>query len=72
MAKIFLVVIVLLCVALLFMSVGIMFRADGKFHSEDVGQSKAMRDRGIQCARTQDCVAQNRQNTIKEMCDEKQ
>lgn len=45
-------------VAILLMCVRILMKKGGTFHSEDVGQSKAMRERGIGCARSQDRQAQ--------------
>lgn len=41
-------------IAILIMAVQIIFKKNGTFHSEEVGQSKAMRERGIDCYRTQD------------------
>lgn len=47
---------------MLLLSVGVIFRKDHKFHAEDVGESKAMRQRGIYCAKTQDRLAQKKAN----------
>ncbi len=52
-----LVVIGLLLCAVLLLSVGVIFRKDHTFHSEDIAQSKAMRERGIHCAKTYDAEA---------------
>lgn len=40
------------------MCVRIVFKKNGTFHSQDVGQSKAMRERGVGCTRSQDRQAQ--------------
>ena len=40
------------------MCVRIIFKKNGTFHSQDVGQSKAMHDRGVGCTRSQDRQAQ--------------
>jgi len=49
-----LVVIGLLLFAIFLLSVGVIFRADHRFHSEDIAQSKAMRERNIHCAKAFD------------------
>ncbi len=46
------VLIVAICVALL--SVKLIFRKDGRFESQHIHDSKAMRDRGIHCVIDQD------------------
>lgn len=45
-----------LCIA--GMCVRIILKKNGTFHSQDVGQSKAMREKGIGCTRSQDRQAQ--------------
>lgn len=60
-----LVIFALLAFAFLLLSVGVIFRKDHKFHAQDVGASKAMRDRGIHCTKTQDAIAQHRAKTKK-------
>lgn len=67
MLKTFLVLLPLLGIAILLMAVQIIFKKNGKFHAEDVGQSKAMRDRGIHCVRTQDRIAYHDKKTINDM-----
>lgn len=52
----------LLCVgflaaAMLLLSIRVLFRKGGHFRSLHIGQSKAMRDRGIHCAQAQDLEA---------------
>ena len=44
--------------AIALMCVRIIVKKNGTFHSEDVGQSKAMRERGVGCTRSQDRQAQ--------------
>ena len=67
MAKIFLSVLVLLAIGMALFCINILLRKNGTFRSQDVGASKAMRDRGIWCARTQDKLAQKDTNSIKDM-----
>ena len=45
-------------IAIALMCVRIIVKKNGTFHSEDVGQSKAMRERGVGCTRSQDRQAQ--------------
>ena len=49
---------ILLGVGVLGMCARILIKKNGTFHSQDVGQSKAMRDRGVGCTRSQDRQAQ--------------
>jgi len=44
--------------AIALMCVRIILKKNGTFHSQDVGQSKAMRERGVGCTRSQDRQAQ--------------
>ena len=67
MAKIFLSVLVLLAIGMALFCINILLRKNGTFRSQDVGASKAMRDRGIWCARTQDKLAQKDTRSIKDM-----
>ena len=39
---------------MLFLSVRVIFKKNGRFVKTHVGQSKAMRDRGITCVQSQD------------------
>lgn len=64
---IFLLVVAALGVALLLLCVGIILRKDGRFSSQDVGQSTAMRERGIHCFRTQDRLAQADKSSLNDM-----
>lgn len=52
-----LIVIALVLVAVLLLSVGVIFRSDHRFHAEDVGANAEMRRRGIYCTKTQDRLA---------------
>lgn len=67
MAKIFLLVLIILAVSMALLAVNIIVRKNGKFRSEDVGASKAMRERGIYCSRTQDRLAQKDRSSINDM-----
>ncbi len=46
------VLIIAICVALL--SVKVLFKKNGRFESQHIHDSKAMRDRGIHCVMDQD------------------
>lgn len=67
MAKIFIAVVALLLLGMALLCINILLRKNGTFRSEDVGASKAMRERGIGCFRSQDKIAQRKSVDIKEM-----
>jgi len=49
-----LVSIVLVALAVIGLSVRVLLKKNGRFSSQHIGASKAMRDRGIHCVNTQD------------------
>lgn len=57
------VLIVAVCVALL--SVKLLLRKGGRFPSLHVGDSQAMRERGIGCVQSQDYEQRHKQKSIK-------
>lgn len=67
MTKIFLIVALLLGIAIALLAINIILRKNGAFRSQDIGASKAMRDRGIHCYRTQDKLEQRSKSSIKDM-----
>lgn len=64
MLKAIIISVVLLGLGVLGMCVRIVLKKNGTFHSQDVGQSQAMRERGVGCTRSQDRQAQ-RGNPLK-------
>lgn len=58
MWKAIIISVVLLGIGILGMCVRIVLKKNGTFHSQDVGQSKAMHERGVGCTRSQDRKAQ--------------
>lgn len=58
MIKAIIISAALIGLGILGMCVRIVFKKNGIFHSQDVGQSKAMRERGVGCTRSQDRQAQ--------------
>lgn len=54
MGKTILIVILLIALAFGLLAVRIIIKPNGTFGSQDVGQSPAMRKRGISCATSQD------------------
>ncbi len=56
MAKLFLATLAIVAISLVFFAVRIILKKGGKFHSEHIGQSKAMRERGIHCAQSTDKI----------------
>lgn len=55
---IFLAILALVAVAFLLMSIRILIKKKGKFSSQHIGDSKALKKEGIHCAQTQDKMAQ--------------
>lgn len=58
MIETILITVLLLASAILLLGVRIFFTKKGKFPNSHIGGSKAMRDRGISCATSQDREAQ--------------
>lgn len=58
MIKAIIISTALIGLGILGMCVRIVFKKNGTFHSQDVGRSKAMRERGVGCTRSQDRQAQ--------------
>ena len=58
MIKAIIISAALIGLGILGMCVRIVFKKNGTFHSQDVGQNKAMRERGVGCTRSQDRQAQ--------------
>ncbi len=58
MLKAILISAAIIGLGVLGMCVRIILKKNGTFHSQDVGQSKAMHERGIGCTRSQDRQAQ--------------
>lgn len=54
MFKLFIFCIIIIGVSMLFLSVRILFKRNGRFVKTHVSQSKAMRQRGIGCVQSQD------------------
>lgn len=69
MLKAIIISVVLLGIGILGMCVRIITKKNGTFHSQDVGRSKAMHERGIGCTRSQDRQAQ-RGNPLRLKVDE--
>lgn len=52
---------VVVLVAILLLGIRVFFSKNGKFPNTHIGNSKAMRDKGIGCATSQDREAQHKQ-----------
>ena len=50
----FTIIFVLCAIGFALFSIRILIKKNGRFSSQHVGQSKAMRKRGVYCAQTQD------------------
>jgi len=58
MLKAIVISVVLIGLGILGMCARMILKKNGIFHSQDVGQNKAMRERGVGCTRSQDRQAQ--------------
>lgn len=67
MITVFLFTLALVAIAGLLLGIQILLKKNGKFSSQHVGQSKAMRERGIHCLQTQDRLAYNDKKNITDM-----
>lgn len=54
MIKTLLVVVVMVAAAVVLLSVRVILKKNGRFSHQHISQSKAMRERGIDCVNTQD------------------
>ena len=57
MLKVFLFTVIILGVCMLFLCIHILLKKNGRFPNTHVSSSKAMRQRGIGCAQSQDYMA---------------
>jgi hypothetical protein len=64
MLKILALGIVILFIAILLMGVRVFFTKKGKFPSLHIGDSKAMQEKGIHCATSQDAEISRRESPI--------
>jgi hypothetical protein len=71
MVKTLLLGIAILFIAIMLMGIKIFFTKKGEFPNTHIGGSKAMRDRGISCATSQDREASNRESLIEQIVKEK-
>ncbi|MDO5664041.1 MAG: hypothetical protein Q4G63_02135 [Bacteroidia bacterium] len=61
----------LLFIAILLMGIKVFFSKKGEFPNTHIGGSKAMRDKGISCATSQDRDAARRESPIEKLLTEK-
>ena len=67
MIKTLLLGIAILFIAIMLMGIKVFFTKKGEFPNTHIGGSKAMRDRGISCATSQDREASNRESLIEKI-----
>ena len=67
MVKVLLFGAALLFIAVLLMGVRVFFTKGGKFPNTHVGANKAMRDRGIRCATSQDREMRRRESPVEKI-----
>lgn len=63
--------IVILFIAIMLMGIKVFFTKKGEFPNIHISRSKAMRDRGIGCAISQDREASNRESLVEKIVKEK-
>ncbi len=66
MLKVFLYCVLIIAICVAFMSVRVIFKKNGRFVKSHVSSSKAMRERGITCAQSQDFAQRHRKKAVKE------
>ncbi len=71
MIKTLLLGIAILFIAIMLMGIKVFFTKKGEFPNTHIGGSKAMRDRGISCATSQDRESSNRESLIEKIIKEK-
>ena len=57
MIKVLLLTFLIVVICVLLMGVKVFFTKNGKFPDTHIGSNKAMKKRGIYCAKTQDTIA---------------
>ena len=65
--KILIFGIALLLIAVLLMGIRVFFTKKGEFPNTHIGASKAMQDRGIQCATSQDREWSRKENLVEQL-----
>lgn len=60
MIKTILFSVLIIAIGMLLLLVKVLFKKDGKFDSQHIHDSKAMKDRGIHCVMDQDREARNK------------
>lgn len=66
MVKVILLALLILAVAFVLLCVTILFKKNGRFPNTHVSGSRAMRERGVSCAQSQDYAEQHRQGGVRE------
>lgn len=67
MLKVVLIGIVILFIAILLMGVRVFFSRKGAFPSLHIGECKAMQDKGIHCATSQDAELNRKESPIEKL-----
>lgn len=62
MSKVVLLCLGIIAICMLFLCVGVIFGRRHTFRSQHIGQSKAMRQRGIHCVQSMDFMERRRAN----------
>lgn len=57
-STVFIALLILIAIALFLLSIRIIIKKNGKFSSQHIGENKALKEKGVYCAQTQDKIAQ--------------
>lgn len=66
MAETLMLSVLIIAIAIVLLSVKLIFRKNGKFESQHISDSRAMKNRGIHCVIEQDHEMRNKQKPVKE------
>lgn len=64
MVETLLLSVLIIAIAVALLSVKVLFKKNGRFESQHIHDSKAMRDRGIHCVLDQDREARSRKSLL--------
>lgn len=67
MTEILITSVLIIAIAMMLLSVKVIFKKNGSFTSQHIHDSKAMRDRGIHCVIDQDREQREKKQAVKEM-----
>lgn len=67
MEKLFILTFAIVGIALILLSIRLLLKRNGEFGSQHIGQSRAMRQRGIHCAQSTDRIEYSSKINVEDM-----